>query len=96
MTEELEETDLINGQILGEHLNQEELERLLAGDLSGERLVAVLLHLEQCRMCSEKGAQFGTSQQLLVALFGEEELPAEESDCSPENFSQRKKSQRNP
>lgn len=60
------------------HLKIEELEKLLDGRLSGERLVAALIHLEDCSECRGKLPPV-KSQMLLKAIFGEEEPPADDS-----------------
>ena len=55
-----------------EHLKREELRLLLGGSLSGESLVAALIHLENCSKCQQKLPPV-KAKTLLKAVFGEEE-----------------------
>lgn len=66
---------------LSRHLESEEIERLLNGSLRGERLVAVLVHLEDCNHCQQKLPPV-EAETLLKAVFEDGELP-DGSHCSP-------------
>lgn len=64
-----------------EHLEAEELQRLVGGSLSGERLVAVLIHLDDCSECRQKLPPI-KAETILKAVFSDEESPADYSDRS--------------
>ena len=66
----------------GEHLEAEELQRLIGGSVSGERLVAVLIHLDDCSECRRKLPPI-EAETILKAVFGDEESPADYSGRSP-------------
>lgn len=69
----------------GSHPELQEIERLLNGSLSGERLVAALIHLEDCNYCQQKLPPV-EAETLLKAVFEDGELSGD-ADCTSENNS---------
>jgi hypothetical protein len=75
----------LKDQPIADHLTSEELELLHAGKARGELLVGALLHLEECKACSEK-LSASTVSEVLRAVFDEEEpFPTNDSGCSSQN-----------